>query len=307
MTQPKTINEFLNRSRSLAAIDMGSNATRISIVHVDAQGLLEEDFSRRYPLRLASSAFSKGYADKNDVAAILDVYRDIAWHLKDRKVDRYRAIATSAMRTLRNRQALIDAVREETGIKIEVISGKEESSLARRALLAAVGTMPPKTLFVDLGGGSLEVSLDKVSTSLPLGNVRLLTLFPALAGVCSKSDLRDCMTHVVDAVHKACGKLTAERAFGIGGTLLILAEHAPEPDCEFPTISIEALAAMSKKLMGLSAEDRQKKFDVRADRADILLTATAVVLALAQHFELTTLTVPRTGIRQAMLQDLAAK
>src|ERR1700752_3304412 len=94
-------------------------------------------------------------------------------------VARYRAVATSATREAENRDAFVRSIKRKSGITLEVISAAEESRLGREAVLAALGPEAPPRCIVDLGGGSLEISILRdhdveQGTQLPLGSVRLM-------------------------------------------------------------------------------------------------------------------------------------
>ncbi|MCZ7582423.1 MAG: hypothetical protein M5R36_03300 [Deltaproteobacteria bacterium] len=112
--------------------------------------------------------------------------------------DRYdtahlRAVATSAARNARNRNALVDAVRDASGIELEIIDGAEEARLIRTAVLAALPDGVQPRLIMDLGGGSLEFNLLRdgeleYTATIPVGAVRLLEMFDASGVINAKQE-----------------------------------------------------------------------------------------------------------------------
>lgn len=165
----------------LAAIDIGSNSIRSTIVEVPVGGprvvLDEEKAFARLGAGLAETGrLSKGAMDRSVRA--LDMMLRIA---REHDVTHVRAIATAAVRTASNGAAFVQRVREETGLEIEVVDGGEEGRLA---LLSAVESLAlsGSITVVDIGGGSVEIvratgrDVEQV-VSLPLGAVVLSDRF----------------------------------------------------------------------------------------------------------------------------------
>ena len=164
---------------AFAAIDVGSNAMRLAIGRMNGQVKLEVIAELREPVRLGQDVFTMGELSDETCRLTVDAF------VKFRKlIDRHgaewvRAVGTSAMREASNREGLIEWIARETGIGIEVISGEEEAHLVSLAVSDKVGRHDDVGLLIDIGGGSVEVSIvamreDTTSRSLKLGTVRML-------------------------------------------------------------------------------------------------------------------------------------
>ena len=119
---------------AVAAIDVGSNATRLTILQVDACGVERARIAHRYPMRLGGDVFAHGEVGPAMAEALVDTFVAIASLLDEREVVAYRAVATSAMREARNAAELVRRIFAASGITLEVISGAQEGRLAQTAL-----------------------------------------------------------------------------------------------------------------------------------------------------------------------------
>ena len=140
----------------IAAIDIGSNAIRLAIAHLTKTGM-HVSYRSREPVRLGSSVFSSGAIDDKvckDLALALEKFKN---QLENHNVQNFRAIATSAMREATNSQEVVKTLAEKTGIQVEVISGEEEARLVSTAIAQRMDLSKGKYLFIDIGGGSIEL------------------------------------------------------------------------------------------------------------------------------------------------------
>ena len=141
----------------LAAIDVGTNAVRLELARPDADGALETLHQERDPIRPGEGVFTTGRMPEETADRLLSTLRRYAALCRRHKA-RVRAVATSAMRDARNSQEIVQRVREEAGLNLEVVSGKEE---ARLICLGVLHRKPEhvRSLVVDIDGGSTEVAL----------------------------------------------------------------------------------------------------------------------------------------------------
>src|SRR5258706_12587618 len=164
----------------IAAIDAGSNAVRLSVARAYSALDIEPLHNERYSLRLGESVFVRHRFSEDILKKGVKAFRHFKEVMDEFGVTRYRAVATSASREARNRDAFVRQIKQKTGIRLEVISAAEESRLGREAVLAALGPEAPPRCIVDLGGGSLELSILRdhnveQAAQLPVGTVRLMT------------------------------------------------------------------------------------------------------------------------------------
>ena len=161
-----------------AAIDLGTNTCRLLIGYADADRTIRPVLYMRRITRLGGGFTKEGgisaEAGERTVAAL----RDFSEEIRRYRIDRIRAVATSAVRDAVNRKEFCAHILNESGIELEIIDGKTEGLLTLQGVLAGVDEVAADFMVFDVGGGSTEYTLtcaDKVlfTDSLPLGVVRL--------------------------------------------------------------------------------------------------------------------------------------
>jgi exopolyphosphatase/pppGpp-phosphohydrolase len=293
----------------IAAVDVGSNAIRLSIMNVEACGRAVPVDIQRYGLRLGTDTYAQGRIGKEARDEMVRVFLDISRRMRRNHVEKYRAVATASLRDAANGADLVHLIRKTTSVSVEIIDGKEESLLVQRALKHALGTVPPHAVFMDLGGGSLELILCRTgrARSLALGTVRLLEIYPWLAGRISveeTDEVRRAIRRELRLGRVWWGRDTV--GVGTGGNLDALARILPRKQSALPAIDLARLPTLVKSLSLMPAHERAARFNLRSDRADIILPAAIVLEAVAARFHAQAVVVPGTGLRQAVLHDLAA-
>ena len=157
----------------LAAIDVGSNSVHMLIADVNRDGHIEVVDRVKEMVRLGRKSFTTGRLTEESMDLAVRALMNFRRLLQVRRVQKVRAVATSAVREARNRAAFIRRVRKETGIPVEVISGQEEARLIFQAARHALGLEGGPFLLVDVGGGSVELVLVKDGRRLWMHSVKL--------------------------------------------------------------------------------------------------------------------------------------
>lgn len=147
-----------------AAIDIGSNAARLLIKRMEPAVEGESPnfrkmFFLRYPLRLGEDVFTLGKISKERQQKTLYMIKAFKNLMRLYNVDSYRACATSAMREARNGADLVESIRKKTGVDIELIDGREEASIIYGNHVEYASRMKRQCAYVDVGGGSTEISI----------------------------------------------------------------------------------------------------------------------------------------------------
>jgi len=167
----------------LAAIDIGSNAVRLLICEVIKKGKNTE-FNKlnllRIPVRLGFDVFEKGHIGGQKKKMLINTIKAFNNLMKVYEVDHYMACATSAMRDAENAKEIIKEIKSETSIEIEVISGELEAEIIYENHIAEMLDNDKSYLYIDVGGGSTELTLYHKSSiilqkSFNIGTVRILT------------------------------------------------------------------------------------------------------------------------------------
>ncbi|AUX45398.1 exopolyphosphatase [Sorangium cellulosum] len=332
----------------LAAIDIGSNAIRLRIVDVDppalgafgagwdpalpgpANGPLEgprfhpfrDVHVDRASVRLGHDVFTKGRLESGVIGAACEALRRFRAAMDAAKVDRYRAVATSAAREAQNGDLFVERAAREAGVHIEVIEGVEEARLVQLAVRERIALGERTALLVDIGGGSTELTLLRgrgavFSRSLPVGTVRMVETFLEDRRPIDASHRRlieEYVDRVMVEATREIVELLGERAgsgidllVGTGGNIETLADLCPAPGSPAEGRSID-VAAMSRLLDEMSArtpEERAQIYGLRPDRADTIVPAATVLGRIAQAFAQPLIVAPGVGLKEGVLVDLA--
>lgn len=299
----------------IGIVDMGSNAIRFVIAQVGGGSATPLE-SHRLPLRLGRDVFHTGQIPEATMSDVVDAFRRFRASCDRLGVARVRAVATSAMRAARNRDLLIDRVRDATGIEIEVISGTQEAYLLKLGIEATVDLSRGRSLLVDVGGGSVEVVLVEngqvtSADSYRLGALRMLqALGDAEQTGDSFVDLLD--RHLKSLEHRIAERLhegRIERYVAVGGNIdsladLVAARVGPERQDGIDACRIEELAKEVRDLAGMSVAERMERRSLRADRADTIVPAGVVYVRLGQLARVDRVLVPRAGIKDGLLTEV---
>ena len=312
-----------------AAIDVGSNALRLRMVeasapshspgakdqlallpHADGIGHWRDLATVRAPVRLGTEVFLSGRLAPASIGQACDALREFRAEMDRVKVDAYRAIATSAVREAKNGATLVERARREAGIELESIEGIEEARLIQLAVTRRVSLGDQRALLVDVGGGSTELTLlEKGHTvftmSLNLGTVRMLEAY--LKGVKTVDRKRERLLE--EAIDRALGEAIPQLGkvdvlVGTGGNVETLVDLCP---AKGRAIDVVAARALFKKMCTMSNVERRDAWQLRPDRADTILPATAIFLRLARKLDQPTILAPGVGLATGILEELVDK
>ena len=296
----------------LAAIDVGSNAIRFAAGEfVDATHWLELEV-QRVPVRLGHGAFLTGSLDERTMAAAIETMATFRRSLDNLGVSRYRAVATSAVRDSRNGPELVDRIRRETGIQLETITGTEEARLVWVALRNRVDFGDGLWIATDLGGGSLEISLVSGegihwSESHTMGTVRLLEDLGQVE--LDPQNFRVLLSEYTNTLRLPDHVQPTELAglIATGGNIEALADLAGSAvdDAGVSRLSYADLKTTASMLARMTVDERIEQLGLREDRADVILPAAVIYGQVARLVGVKELVVPRVGVREGVLLDLA--
>jgi exopolyphosphatase / guanosine-5'-triphosphate,3'-diphosphate pyrophosphatase len=294
-----------------AAVDVGSNAIRLVVAEFDDAAPPRVLAEVREAVRLGHEVFLSGRLAETAMDAAVAAIAGFRRRMETLGVDAYRAVATSATREARNGEALVRRVRDEAGIDLEVITGAEEARLVSLAVRAAVPLGTARWLLVDLGGGSVEVSLvdasgTRWSESHTMGSVRLLEELSA-----SDEDpgrFERLLSEYAGALR--IGAVAEQwRPVGMiatGGNIEALARlagRAPAPGRP-ATLELATLGRLVETLSRLSFRQRVEELGLREDRADVILPAGLVYERIAALAGIREILVPGVGLKEGLLADL---
>lgn len=298
----------------VAAVDVGSNAIRFIAAEFSSRTEWADLAYRREAIRLGHSAFLTGELTQAAVDAAVGAFEGFRDELHRLGIRHVRAVATSAVRESRNGDDLVRRVREASGIHLSLISGVEEARLVWLAARQRIDLGDGKWMLVDLGGGSVEVSLADASgimwsESHRMGSVRLLE---ELAGA------DDAPAHFANLLAEYASTLriphaakhwTPVQLIATGGNIeslakMTLPEEAADPAGPVLTLPRERLRETIGQLARLSYAQRVGELGLREDRADVILPAAVVYDRVAELAGADEILVPGVGVKEGVLLDL---
>jgi len=287
----------------LAAIDIGSNAARLLISDVTINNGKAE-FSKinlvRVPLRLGFDVFEKMEISPEKTTMIIHTIKAYQHLCQAYQVDYIKAAATSAMRDASNAGAIIDQVKEETGILIEVISGGSEAKLIYENHIAENLDKEHAYLYIDVGGGSTELTFfagNKLvfSSSFNIGTIRLIKNQVTV-------DQWDGMKEYIK--RETRNYLNNLIAIGSGGNINKVFSISKRK--EGKPLPIELLKDYHKEFSSFSLEDRMRLYKLREDRADVIVPALQIYINAMRWANAAEIYVPKIGLADGLIQHLYA-
>jgi exopolyphosphatase/guanosine-5'-triphosphate,3'-diphosphate pyrophosphatase len=331
----------------LAAIDIGSNALRLRIVEVDPPTLgpdgprftaFRDVFVDRAPVRLGHDVFTKGRIEPGVIGAACDALRRFRAAMDGAKVDRYRAVATSAAREAQNGDLFAERAEREAGVHVDIIEGIEEARLVQLAVGERIDLRGKTAVLIDIGGGSTELTLLRAPSaapgaappsteagrgadrpvaafiqSLPVGTVRLVETFLEGRGPVD-AEHRSLLAEYVDRVFAEAipeiMELSGGRVdllIGTGGNIETLADLCPVGGAfqEGRAIEVGAMEKLLTELCAVGVDERAARYTLRADRADTIVPAATILGRLARAFGRGSISAPGIGLKEGVLVDLA--
>lgn len=295
----------------VACVDTGSNAIRFLAADFFSPTRWHPVHYERVPIRLGHQVFLNGKLASSQMDACVEAFSGFRAHLDRLEIQHFRAVATSAVREAQNGEALIERIRQQTGIELEAISGSEEARLVHLAVTSRIDMSQSKWLLVDVGGGSVEVSLaDDVgmlwSQSHTMGSVRLLEELSGAGD--DPGRFRRLLGEYVSVLRlpSAAAYWQPAGLIATGGNIEALADfvYAAPDDRGVAQLTVDDLTSAIELLARLSFHDKKEQFGMREDRADVILPAAMVYARVAELAQVEEIQVPFVGVKEGILLDL---
>lgn len=286
----------------LAAIDIGSNAARLIIKQFDETLPEPERVKKlmfvRFPLRLGKDVFTLGKVSKERQEMMIHMLRGYREFMKMWHVQAYRACATSAMRDAENGKKVLKRIKRKTGIRLEIVKGSDEALLLANNLVEKTGSNEGNFAYVDVGGGSTEISIIHngelaESHSYNIGTLRLL------ADQVSPEAWKDLETNL----QGYASQFPNIRIIGSGGNINKLYKISDSP-INSKRLEIDELKHLYNLLKPMSIEERKATFGLKDDRADVIVPAARIFLDVAKQLQCKEIIVPNISLADSIVDGL---
>ena len=285
-----------------AAVDIGSNAMRLLFCRAyDVNG--KPHFSKeeliRLPIRLGEDVFLNGKISDKKAEKLITAMRGFRELIKVYDVDGFRAVATSAMRDASNSKEIIDRIKKEADLEVEIIDGKLEAQLVFSNHIEELLNPRHSYLYIDVGGGSTELTLysnHKViaAKSFNIGTVRMLL---------NKVE-KDEWEIMKDWIKKSTFGYNPLKAIGSGGNINKIFKMTKKDN---KNISYNKLKGIHDMLNSYTYEERIDLFGLKPDRADVIVHAAKIYITIMKTADIEDIFVPQIGLSDGIVHDLYEK
>lgn len=307
--------------RVAAVIDVGSTAVRLEVAELAPGGAVRVLDSLQQPVHLGKDTFTKGrilQSTLEECVKILKGYRRVMQEYGVTDPNLIRAVATSAVREAANRETFLDRVYMATGINVEAIDEAEETRLTYLSIQDLLPREPTlqkgDTLVVEVGGGDTELLLLRdghisYSNTFRLGTLRMRETLGTQHAPAQRT-LATFTRHIQLSVDQI------KRSVPVGKAPLLI---APSGDARFAAaqlvpdwsqqpaarIDVKAFAALAKKIAPASVDELVRKYRITFQEAETVGPALLAYAQLAREFAVEQILVPKSSLRQGLLQELA--
>ena len=308
-----------------ASIDIGSNAARLLLANVFDSTQEPSTASHvtfvRVPLRLGEDVFHDGMISEPRIANLVKTLKAYKLLIDVYEPMDFDICATAAMREASNREDIIKRVCKETGLTIRVIDGQEEATIIREsnnlvgsnAQLATTGVQDaglnsqlallPTLMYIDVGGGSTEISIlhDNnfvTSRSFNVGTIRMLQEKNA-------DELTEHWNGMLRWVEESTMPFQKIACVGSGGNINKLVKLYGNKTTS--RITLKELNDGYNKLNKLSVRERMEKFKMRPDRADVIVPAAKIFSHIMQAANIDSVLAPKLGLVDGLIYELSQK
>jgi exopolyphosphatase / guanosine-5'-triphosphate,3'-diphosphate pyrophosphatase len=298
---------------TIAAIDVGTNAMRLVIGSVTPDHRIELLENIREPVRLGKDVFAGGTISEETTERAIEAFQKFRRLIDRYGVEHLKAVATSATREALNSDIFIDRIAQTTGIEIVAIGGEEEARLIHLAVADRVNLRNKRAILIDIGGGSIEVTLVadgsiQATVSFNMGTVRLLQkLEQERVG---EPRFNQLVNEYADATRKwlesRIGQQKLDLCVATGGNAEALGDLRKRllgKDSPF-VITRPDLDALVDTLQGMSFAQRIQELRLRPDRADVIVPAAIVLQTILRQAGVDQILVPNVGLKDGLLRDI---
>ena len=286
-----------------AAIDIGSNAARLlfaNVFEIEHKIFVEKATLVRIPTRLGKDVYNINHitdkrADKliktlHAYRLLIEVYKPIA----------YDACATAAMREAENGLEILQRIRDEAGFNVRTIDGITEANIIRRTNKIGFEHPEKLTMYIDVGGGSTDISVMDGDNLVDVKSFKIGTL-RILSGKMDKKEW-DRLEKWLTKFKKDFGDFNL---VGSGGNINKINKLYGDPF--HYTLGYEKLTHAYKFLKGFSLMDRIEKLGLRPDRADVIVPAAKIFIYIMKMVKSKSILVPKIGLADGLIYQLYEK
>jgi exopolyphosphatase/guanosine-5'-triphosphate,3'-diphosphate pyrophosphatase len=307
----------------LAAIDIGSNSIKLAVVDASASDSFAVLCREKEMVRLAHKTLSKGHLAQSAIERATVCLKNFKSIAEARGAETIVAVATASIREASNAARFVKAIEQNTGIRVEVLSGIEEARLIGLAAASGCSLRGMTSLNIDIGGGSTEISVFRDGSPLSLFSVKLGAVELTERYLLSNPPKSKEMANLTDEVRAAFDRPARElqgarwqQATGTSGTILTFGRvlrrarnisdlerkelEAQPAEAEIP---LSQLAALNQRLAKMTLAERRSVSGLSSQRADIIVAGGHILQAAMQALGINALRTCDWSLREGVIID----
>ena len=300
--------------KKIAILDLGTNTFHLLIARVDTAGY-HVVYREKIPVKIGQGGINKGLITEAAIARALEAIHSFVAVIKREKIELVRACATSAFRNAKNGSDIMERIKNETGLEVEIISGNDEAAYIYYGVKEAMNIGEESTLIMDIGGGSVEFIIGNNERyfwkrSFEIGAQRLFDLFhrhdPMLTS--DIDELNDYFYQELSPLQEAVKIFKPTSLIGASGTFDTLSEidHkrrniAKELDSSYFELSIAAYHEIHRELLSKNKSQRLLIPGMMAMRADMIVVASALLSYILGLVPFNLIRISRFSLKEGVL------
>lgn len=308
--------------RIVAFIDIGTNSVRMLIVRFNPNHSYSILSRQKQQIRLGEGEFDDEEIKSDAIERACLVCRKFVDLARTFNTEEFVAVATSAAREASNQNELLTRLRRDAMLDVRVISGREEARLIYLGVSSAMHLGDRQAFFIDIGGGSTEISLGgqrqyQILDSFKLGAIRLTNLFfpKNFTGPVPPDQYRTIQQYVQNEIIRPVQNMRRQRielAVGSSGTVMNLAEiaeklyHPHDAPAEL-VLNYRDLRKVIDLLCSLPLDQRKKIPGINSERADIIVAGAAILDTFMKELSIETLMTTSRGLQDGLLVDYLSR
>jgi exopolyphosphatase/guanosine-5'-triphosphate,3'-diphosphate pyrophosphatase len=285
-----------------AAIDIGSNAMRLLFCRayeINGKPHFSKEELIRLPIRLGEDVFLNGKISERKANKLITAMRGFRELIKVYEVDDFRAVATSAMRDASNSAEIIERIKNEADLNVEIIDGKLEAQLVFSNHIEELLNPKHAYMYIDVGGGSTELTIyhnqkSIASKSFNIGTVRLLL---------DKVE-KDEWEKMRDWIKEKTLGIKPMHAIGSGGNINKIFKMSKKDN---KNLSYSKLKSIHDMLSSYTVQERIDVLGLKPDRADVIVHASKIFITIMKTADIEDIYVPQIGLSDGIVHDLYDK
>ncbi len=307
------------KSRRLALIDMGTNTFHLLIAEINGSAEPVTLVRRKEPVKLGQDGISRGAIAPDAAERALLTLADFKTEIEQHRVAEIRAVATSAVRNASNGPKLVQAIREQIGIDVEVIDGDREAELIYHGVKSALEIGAERSLIIDIGGGSVECIICDAEgifwkKSFEIGAQRLMDKFFRNDPI-SPADIEAEMTFLekeLQPLTEAVNQYNPCLLIGSSGTFDTLCDidenrKGLDRSCDPCTEAELALADFYEIYDDILKKSRTERLAIPGMvemRVDMIVVASILIDFVLENYELKKIRVSAYALKEGLLNQM---